>query len=100
MTIYKTARFKVRPEGMEKCQQAIREFVAYIKQNEPGTRLYTALQEAQDETSFMHYFIFENAEAEEIHRTSEAVKQFTAILYPETLDEVIFTNYSLVASSA
>ncbi|MBI1878581.1 MAG: antibiotic biosynthesis monooxygenase [Chloroflexi bacterium] len=99
MAIYKTARFKVRAESVAKCQQAIREFVAYIKDNEPGTHLYTALHEAEDATSFMHYFIFEDIAAEEIHRTSEAVKRFTSILYPETVDGVVFTDFVPVAST-
>jgi quinol monooxygenase YgiN len=99
MPIYKTARFKIRPEAQKKCEQAIREFIEYIKANEPGTLLYSALQEAEDPTSFMHYFIFEDAEVEEIHRTSAGVKRFTDILYPETIDGVVFTNYSLVAST-
>ncbi len=100
MAIYKTARFKVRPEAQAKYKQAIKEFVAYIKDNEPGTHLYTALQEVEDATSFLHFFIFEDAAAEEIHRTSEAVKHFTSILYPETVDGVVFTDYKLVASTA
>jgi quinol monooxygenase YgiN len=99
MPIYKTARFQVKSQSIEKCKAAIREFVTYVQNNEPGTLLYTAQQEVEDPTQFMHFFIFTDAEAEETHRTSDAVKHFTGILYPETVDGVVFTDYTLVAST-
>jgi quinol monooxygenase YgiN len=99
MTIYQTARFKVRAEALERCEAAIREFVAYIKANEPGTLLYTSVREKDDPTSFLHFFIFEDAAARERHRTSDAVRRFTDVLYPETLAGVEFVEYSGVAST-
>ncbi len=97
--IYQTARFKVRAEALERCEAAIREFVAYIKANEPGTLLYTSVRENDDPTSFLHFFIFVDAAAREKHRTSDGVRRFTDVLYPETLAGVEFTDYSGVAST-
>ena len=37
MTIYKTAAFTVRPEGLEDSLVAVREFICCVKANEPGT---------------------------------------------------------------
>jgi quinol monooxygenase YgiN len=99
MPIYQTARFKVRPEARARCEQAIREFIAYIRANEPGTLRYTSLQERDDPTSFMHFFVFEDEAARERHASSEGVRRFTAVLYPETLAPVDFTEYTVVAST-
>ena len=99
MPIYMTARFKVKPESLEKCQQAISEFIDHIKANEPDTRLYESVHEAADATSFLHYFIFENEAARNKHQSSDGVKRFTGILYPELLAPVEFTEYTLIAST-
>lgn len=100
MHIYKTARFSVKPESLEICKQAIEEFIAYIQANEPGTRLYASLHQRDKATEFLHYFIFEDAAAEEKHRTSEGVKRFVNILYPElSSNGVEFVDYTLLAST-
>jgi quinol monooxygenase YgiN len=99
MPIHMTARFKVKPESREKCERAIREFVDYLKQNEPETLVYTALQKADDATSFLHYFVFANQAARERHSTSAGVNRFTAVLYPECLAPVEFTEYTVLTSS-
>jgi len=100
MPIYQTAQFEVRPEALEHCEQAIREFVAYIQANEPGTLVYTSVHVASDPASFLHFFIFEDEAARERHRTSEGVRRFTDTLYPELLAPVEFQEYSAVATTA
>jgi quinol monooxygenase YgiN len=100
MAIYLTARFSVRPESTEKCLQAIREFVEYVKQNEPDTHFYTSMRETANPTNFLHVFSFKDEAAREKHRTSEGVKWFTSILYPELAsDGVEFTEYEVVATT-
>ncbi|MCC7353096.1 MAG: antibiotic biosynthesis monooxygenase [Anaerolineae bacterium] len=99
MPIYQTVRFQVRPESLTKCQTAIREFVRYVRDNEGNTLLYIALQEKDDPTRFLHYFVFQDEEARERHQDSDAVTRFTSILYPETLAPVEFTEYKVVAST-
>ncbi len=99
MPIYMTARWKCRPGAEETVAEALREFVAAVRQNEPRTRLYTALQEDGQANSFMTYFIFEDETAEEFHRSTPWVQRFTGIIYPENLEPVVFTRYQLLAST-
>ena len=99
MPILKTARYQLNPGSVEKCQQAIREFVEYIKANEQGTLRYTALQQSDDSTRFLHFMMFQDEAAETKHAGSEGVKRFTDVLYPETLAPVEFTSYEIVAST-
>jgi quinol monooxygenase YgiN len=85
MTIFLTARFAVRPGSREKCEQAVREFIAYIQANDPD--------------AFRHFFIFQDEAARDQHRASDGVKRFTDALYPELVVPVAFTEYTLVAST-
>ena len=99
MHVYMTARFTVKAESVDKCSAAIEEFVDHVTRFEPQTRMYFSMVEAENETSFLHFFSFEDEEAEEHHANSEAVQKFTSIVYPECLSPVEFTSYRLVASS-
>ena len=100
MPIYTIAEYQVRPSGVEKVKEAIREFVPYVKAEEPGTRMYLAWQQKDDPTRFVHFFIFENEAAHQAHGASEAVKRFEAAYRPELSGgDVAFTDYELVASN-
>ncbi len=91
--IRQLAHYQVRPEALERCLAAIREFVAYVRANEPGTLRYEVWQERNDPTRFVHIFVFRDAEADRIHSESAAVKKFSGILYPECLAPVEFVDY-------
>jgi quinol monooxygenase YgiN len=99
VSTFRTAHYQCQPGSVEKCQQANREFIEYIKANEPGTLRYTSLQQADDPTKFMNFMIFQDEAAEERHRTSEGVRRFTDVLYPELVDGVQFTAYTILAST-
>jgi quinol monooxygenase YgiN len=97
--IRQLAHYQVKPEALERCLAAIREFVAYVRDHEPGTLRYDVWQEPQDPTRFVHIFTFRDAEADRIHSESAQVKKFAGILYPECLAPVQFVDYQHVVSN-
>ncbi len=96
MPIYQTARFQVKPESVEKCKEAILDFIAYIGANEPETLLYLAMNPQDNPLCFLHVFVFADAAARDRHANSEAVKRFTSVLYPECIAPVEFTEYDAI----
>jgi quinol monooxygenase YgiN len=99
MTVYQSAYFVVREDALADCEKAIRAFVDYLRDHEPDTLLYTALQEKEQPNHFWHYFIFRNEAARDRHASSEAVKHFTGILYPNLVVPVEFTEYQLLTTT-
>jgi quinol monooxygenase YgiN len=97
--IHQLATYQVRPAAVDRVLSAIREFVAYVQASEPDTLRYEAWQEKGDPTRFTHVFVFRDADAEEKHSQSEAVKTFSGILYPECLAPVRFVDFELVATN-
>ena len=100
MPIYMTARFEVQKDALEICKQTIQEFVDYVRANEPDTILYASLQEEERPTRFLHYFIFRDENAREIHSNSDAVNRFTSVLYSNLVAPVDFTEYNNFASNS
>ena len=100
MAIHQTAYFVVRDNAMEICKNAIREFVDYVRENEPNTFLYTSLQEQEHPTHFLHYFIFRDENARQVHSNSEAVNRFTSVLYPNLVAPVEFTDYEVFVTTS
>ena len=98
MPIFQTRGYRVKASAVEKVKKPIKEFVAYVQANEPGTQMYLAWQQTDDPTHFLHLFIFEDEAAQVRHGESDAVKQFEAVYGPELVgDEVEFTDYVMVA---
>ena len=100
MPIYQTAHYQVRASAVEKVKAAIAEFVAYVAKNEPGSRMYTAWQQQDDPTRFVHLFEFADEAAHQAHGSSDAVRQFEAVYVPELVaGPVVFTDYEQIATN-
>ncbi len=99
MPIYQTAHYQVNAGAVGKVKAAIEEFVRYVDEHEPGTKLYAAWQQEDDLTRFVHLFIFENEDAQRVHSESDAVKRFESVYSPELVGgPVIFTDFAMVAA--
>jgi quinol monooxygenase YgiN len=74
--------------------------VEYVAKNEPGSKMYTAWQQKDDPTRFVHLFEFADEAAHQAHGNSGAVRQFEAVYGPElTGGPVVFTDYVLIATN-
>jgi quinol monooxygenase YgiN len=101
MPIYQTAHYQVNAAAAEKVKAAIEEFVAYVAGNEPGTKMYTAWQQADDPGKFVHLFEFADEAAHQAHGRSAAVRAFEAVYVPELVDgPVVFTDYVQIATNS
>lgn len=99
MSIYRTASFHVRSDGLERCKEGIRRFVAEIKAGEPGTSLYVSLQDQVNPTHFVHFYAFDDEAAEAAHGASDITKRFSQFLTPELAGPVSFGDYGVIAET-
>src|SRR5262245_23482074 len=98
--IRELASYEVRPDALDRCTTAIHEFVAYVRDNEPGALRYEVWQNASHPTRFVHLFVWKDAEANRIHGDSAAVKKFADTLYPNCLEPVEFVEYTQIDANA
>jgi len=95
--IVRTASYRVYPGEVERCLEAIREFVTAVA-DEPGTLAYEAYR-LEDGVSFLHFMRFSDADAEARHRTTPHVKTFVERLYPRCEQPPVFDALEPVASA-
>ena len=98
MNLYQTGGYQVKAPAVDKVKQAVKDFLRYVQENEPGTKMYLAWQQKSDPTRFLHFFIFEDAAAQTRHGHSDAVKRFESVYSPELVGgDVVFTDYGLIS---
>ena len=98
--IHELARYEVRPEALAEVIAAIHEFVAYVRENEPGALRYEVWQDKTRPTRFVHLFVWRDEESNRLHAESAAVKRFAGILYPKCLAPVEFVEYRQLDANA
>jgi hypothetical protein len=45
MHIYQTGGYRVKASAVDKVKRAVKDFVHYVQENEPGTKMYLAWQQ-------------------------------------------------------
>jgi quinol monooxygenase YgiN len=96
--IHMMALYRVRREKLDEVREAVADFVAAVKENEPGTLFYEAYQGVGD-LSFFHVMTFEDEAAEENHRRTPHMEAFVKKLYPSCEEEPGFVNLDLIGSN-
>jgi quinol monooxygenase YgiN len=97
MPIIMTASYQVRPQSIDRCKQAIKNLVEYVKENEKGTLYYIANQEKLNPYAFLHTMIFKDEVALTMHRSSEAAEKFVNVIYPAAIDPLEFKEYNEIS---
>src|SRR5262245_56832171 len=96
MPLHKTAHYNVKPESVEKIKKILREYVAFVRQNEPDTLYYIVMQDKVDLTSFTHFGIYRDAAAQQKH--NDGAKYYADQLWAETPEPATFVDYELVVA--
>ena len=92
MPIYQTAHYQINASAVDKVTTAIAEVVEYVAKNEPGTRMYTAWQQKDDPTRFVHLFEFADEAAHRAPRPPSGGSKPSTVSSSPTA--VAFTDYA------
>jgi quinol monooxygenase YgiN len=96
--VHMMAIYQVKIDKVEEVRLAAAEFVAAVKENEPGTLFYESYQ-GKGDLSFFHLMTFEDKVAEELHRKTPHMTAFELKLYPNCEDEPGVVELELVRSN-
>jgi quinol monooxygenase YgiN len=96
--VHMMAIYRVKPENLDEIKEAVSEFVTAVKENEPEALFYESYRGIGD-VSFFHVMTFEDAAAEEKHRSTPHMSTFVEKMYPCCEDEPGFVELELVKSN-
>lgn len=96
--IHMLALYRVKKEKVKEVRGAVAEFVAAVKEKEPGALFYEAYQ-GRGDVSFFHVMTFADEASEESHRQTQHMEAFVRKLYPSCEEEPGFVDLELVGSN-
>ena len=76
--------------------ELINEFIDGIRNNEPDTIIYHAVQDSLNSTEFIHVMTFRNEHAEVVHKDSSYCHKFTEELFPLCITEPEYSPINLI----
>lgn len=98
MSVFKIARYEVRPEAREEVERAIQEFAAYVRA-ELGDSSWVTYRDKQNPNRYVSLISADDEAADERHRKAPGTKRFVEVLYPRLVGPVEFTEYEPFATS-
>ena len=100
MTIFRIARYQIRPEALEPCKKAIAEIVADVQANEPKTLQYTVAQAQDNPFAFVHCSAYADTAAFEQHLTNALMlDRIQQVLSPAMTAPPQFEMYEVLDST-
>jgi quinol monooxygenase YgiN len=92
------ALYRVKEGKLEEVREAVSDFVAAVRENEPDTLFYEAYQ-GKGDVSFFHLMTFDDSYSEEKHRQTSHMAEFVRRLYPNCEEEPGFVELELIGSN-
>jgi hypothetical protein len=95
LKLYKTARYKVKPEKVTEVERAMQEHVARLKEDFSGF-LWWTVRDKDDPTRYLTLIIAPDEKTNQQASDSEGTKKFVNVLYPNLSGEVEWTDWEPV----
>ncbi len=96
MRLYKTARYRVKPEKVTEVEKAMDEHAARLKERFPDF-LWWTIKDKENPTLYLTLIIAPDEKTNQQASDSDGTRKFVAVLYPNLIGEVEWTDWEPVA---
>lgn len=96
MKLHKTARYRVKPEMAADVEKAMHEHAKRLKEQFPGL-LWWTIREKENPSQYLTLIIAADESTNQQASNSEGTSKFVALLYPNLIGEIEWTDWEPVA---